>query len=180
MFLINHQAQADIWANWRLGRLKRDNRALMDRRQSSSAVGFGRRNESAESDPSERPLHVRTSSGLNMSLTPIINECEVTIAYAKLVKTFETGANTLLRKVGWPGGHGQFPLHWHPKEGVWALFAAGKPHRYSCGFGTINPEHRDSVQMVCHINPPRRGINRRCQGVFLTDHESRLYLATPP
>jgi hypothetical protein len=49
-------------------------------------------------------------------------------------------------------------------------------NRYWCVFGLGWPEESQSLGLVCEINIPFKGINRRVAGVFARDETGRLAL----
>ena len=111
------------------------------------------------------------------SLTPLVDRQEIAEAWALLQDAMRGGSEQLQRKVGWPGGNGDFTLYWHADQGVWGVlepdFASG---RYWFGLGTEDPRPVRMVSLVCEINPPVEGINRRCAGLFVRDADGVIYL----
>jgi hypothetical protein len=79
------------------------------------------------------------------------------------------------RSVGYQGGGGKFDVYWNEREQTWALL---RPHenRYWCAFGTENPEVTSGLTITCEINPPQKGINRRCAGLFFQGSDGKVYL----
>lgn len=112
-----------------------------------------------------------------MNFSPIEGVGESKKAYQELKKRLTEGAEKLKRNVGWPGGNGTFDVYWHERHGFWVAFDPNLESRYWCAFGTKDPGTQDRLKISCEINPPKRGIDRRCAGMFLKDAASRIYLA---
>jgi hypothetical protein len=97
------------------------------------------------------------------------------------VEALTSGCATFVRKVGWPGGHGEFTVYWRQEHRFWVVFHERSPHHYSCACGTRNPEDDSGeVRMTCQMNTARGQINRRCRAMFLKDGDSGVYLARRP
>lgn len=113
-----------------------------------------------------------------MSLTALTDQNEIDRAFDTLCGTLNQGCRIVRRKVGWQGGNGEYDLQWNSTEGFWTMqeqFEVG--NRHILLLGTQDPEPARMVGIVCEVNPPRSGINRRCAGVFLEDQEHNIYLA---
>jgi hypothetical protein len=111
-----------------------------------------------------------------MNLSPITTRKESKIAFNALRSSLIAGSKKFKRNVGWPGGHGEFTLHWHEDAHFWVVLDL-EESRYWCPYGTMDPNSYSSVEITLEINPPTEGINRRCGGIFLKDSGSSLYLA---
>jgi hypothetical protein len=111
------------------------------------------------------------------ALIPLTDREEIADAWKALCRSMQRGSQSIERTVGWPGGNGRFTLAWHPDHGIWGVmgpdFATG---RYWFGLGTEDPEPVRMVGLVCEINPPIEGINRRCAGLFARDADGMVYL----
>jgi hypothetical protein len=80
--------------------------------------------------------------------------------------------------VGWPGGNDTFTLYHHPAEGFWAVLEPDREvGRYWCALGTEDPIPSRMVGLVCEINSPFEGANRRVAGLFARDSSGTVYLA---
>ena len=83
--------------------------------------------------------------------------------------------------IGHPNGHLEAQAYWVSSVGLWAYFglppdekSPGK--RYWNVFGLEKPS--DSVSIMCEINPPVRGIDRRPAGAF-AEAGGELYVLHP-
>jgi hypothetical protein len=112
-----------------------------------------------------------------MNLSPITTRKESKIAFDALRSCLIAGSKEIRHKVGWPGGHGEFNLHWHEDARFWVVFGVEERSRYWCAYGRMDPKLHSSVDITCEINPPTKGTDRRCGGVLLKDSGSGLYLA---
>lgn len=113
-----------------------------------------------------------------MNLTPLTEQNEINQAYSTLCVTLNRDCRVLRRKVGWPGGNGEYDLQWNSTLGIWTMQEQfNVENRHILLLGTQNPEPKRMVGIVCEINPPRHGFNRRCAGVFLKDDDLSIYLA---
>ncbi|HVB56289.1 MAG TPA: HNH endonuclease [Candidatus Acidoferrales bacterium] len=104
---------------------------------------------------------------------------EITRAYDEFSKHLKAGAQRFRRqKVTWPNRNKLLDVFWHEKEHFWVTFAPRMvQNRYWIGLGNEKPIGRGTVEVRCEINPPKRGINRRCAGIFLKDLRGNTYLA---
>ena len=79
--------------------------------------------------------------------------------------------------IGYQGGNCDAPVTWLPSLGIWAYFGY-RPGEKSPGrrfwnvFGIGKPS--GMVGIVCEINPPLQGIDRRVQGAFARSSDGRL------
>ncbi len=74
--------------------------------------------------------------------------------------------------IGHPNGHLEAQAYWVSSVGLWAYFGfpsdeKSPSKRYWNVFGLEKPS--DSVSIMCEINPPVRGIDRRPAGAFAED-----------
>jgi hypothetical protein len=113
-----------------------------------------------------------------MSLVPLTDQNEIDRAFATLCKTLNQGSRVVRRKVGWQGGNGEYDLQWNAFAGFWTMQEQFEVrNRHILLLGTQNPELARMVGIVCEVNPPRSGINRRCAGILLKDQDHNIYLA---
>lgn len=111
-------------------------------------------------------------------LAPVTDKTEIRKAYHLLAKRLKTGAQKVVRLIGWQGGCDEFPVYWHPREEMWtALDTEYAGTRYWCPYGTANPNETDNLPITCEINPPYSGYDRRCAGVFARDENGHICLA---
>jgi hypothetical protein len=110
-------------------------------------------------------------------VTPLVNRDEIAAAYSQLRDRLIQGSRPISRPAGWQGGGGDFTVHWRPGEQIWAILDADfAGNRYWCAFGTQDPTLASGLTLVCEINPPVEGVNRRCAGLFVRDADGRIYL----
>jgi hypothetical protein len=74
--------------------------------------------------------------------------------------------------VGWRGDRDELNVYWHADERVWSFFKS----RWSA-YGIDDPKVKRSQSLICQIDPPMAGFNRRYAGVFLRDDHDRVYVA---
>ena len=72
-------------------------------------------------------------------------------------------------EIGYPSGRRKASVHWVPTAKLWAHFSLpsdekSSGQRYWNVFGLGKPT--TSVNIMCEINPPFQGINRRTGGAF--------------
>lgn len=111
-----------------------------------------------------------------MSLTALTDEKEIYRAFNTCSQTLKKGGKRLKRTVGYPGGHEERYLYWHPKEQFWTSSEKGR-NRYWCMFGVADPTTQHYLNITCEINSPLKEINRRCAGVYVKDEYGKIYLA---
>src|SRR5260370_33190144 len=105
-----------------------------------------------------------------MTLTPITSKSESKEAFLAFQTRARAGARSSVQEVGWPGGHGRFPVHWKAKHGFWTVLHAKLDNRYWIACGTQPPaETRKSLNITCAINPPKTGHNGRYARLLLQD-----------
>jgi hypothetical protein len=110
-------------------------------------------------------------------LTALVDPKEIATAYSALARRLSNGAKTFRHKVGWHGGHRHVVVRWHEQLGFWVLLnpKTDKNH-FWIGFGLQNPRRHKILGITCEINPPRRGVDRRCAGIFMRNSAGSLML----
>jgi hypothetical protein len=80
-------------------------------------------------------------------------------------------------KVGYKGDSEKLRISWSSKLGIWWGFYKVE-NRFWNAFGTEKPiwNAKTSHSIICEINPPFEGINRRMSGVFAKDSDNNLYV----
>src|SRR4030067_3014964 len=111
-----------------------------------------------------------------MSLTPLTNAKEIRAAYVTFARMLKRGGKQYLRTVGWPGGNTQEKVYWNDELGIWSFFTP-LDNRYWCLFGTKDAAKENYLPIIAEVNPPLRGINRRCAGLFARDGKGKVFLA---
>ena len=114
-----------------------------------------------------------------MNLRPITNRVESERAFATFKEHFERGAHVFPgHRVGFQGGGHSCDVYWHGALGVWGLFEPSLAKgRYWICYGLQNPADNSMLTIAVETNPPFEGVNRRCAGAFLQDHEDNWYIA---
>ena len=80
------------------------------------------------------------------------------------------------RRVGFQGGVEQVEVYWSSRLRIWMGFDRAD-NRFWNPFGTMNPDTRSALHIVCEINFPFTGINRRVGGTFVEDDAGKVYVA---
>ena len=114
-----------------------------------------------------------------MSLSPLTDEDEIRRAQQLMVRSLKKGGDEFSRTVGYRGGRQDVDVYWHSNYGFW--FGQPKPRRdlnqYWCAFGRTNPHSSHHLGIICEINSPFEGVNRRKGGVFLKSENGKIFLA---
>ena len=101
----------------------------------------------------------------------LVNEDEITKAQYEFKEAVSKAASEQIEtEIGYPGGHRKASVHWVPTAKLWAHFGLPSDEkspgqRYWNVFGLGKPTTA-SVSIMCEINPPFQGINRRPAGAF--------------
>ena len=109
----------------------------------------------------------------------LANEDEITKAQCEFKKAVVKAASEQIETtIGYPSGRRKASVHWVPKANLWAHFGLPSDEkspgqRYWNVFGLGKPT--TSVNIMCEINPPFQGINRRPAGAF-AQTEKNLYI----
>lgn len=114
-----------------------------------------------------------------MSLVPLTVEREVQQAFDGLCQTLNRNCQPFRRRIGWPGGNGDYDIKWNPQERFWTMQEQyPAKNRHILLLGSQNPAHpARMLGIICEVNPPQHGINRRCAGIFLKNERDEIYLA---
>ncbi len=99
-------------------------------------------------------------------MRPLTSRNPIRQAFDAFSERLRRDAQEFRREVGYQGGGGSYPVYWRPEERFWSLLELAD-NRYWCCFGLENPNSQNSLTIVCEINPPLEGINRRCAGFFV-------------
>lgn len=81
-------------------------------------------------------------------------------------------------KVGHKGGHEERLIRWSRLLGLWFYSEKREASRYWNIFGLSEaaPRENSMLSIVCEINPPVEGLNKRAQGVFMRDNNRHIWL----
>ena len=116
-----------------------------------------------------------------LSLIALTEAADVAAAFAALTRHFANG-EVVEGVVGFTGGSQTVPVRWFPAEKLWAYVEPEKQqNRLACAFGIQDPgeaaDPKPELNIVCEINPPREGIDRRSATVFVRSRHGAVYLA---
>lgn len=81
-------------------------------------------------------------------------------------------------KVGYKGGYEECTIRWSQALGLWFYSVKIEGSRYWNAFGIseVAPRENSMLSIVCEINPPVEGLNKRAQGAFARDENGRIWL----
>ena len=81
-------------------------------------------------------------------------------------------------KVGYKGGYEACTIRWSQAVGLWFYSEKIEGSRYWNAFGMseVPPKENSMLSIVCEINPPVEGVNKRAQGAFASDESGRVWL----
>lgn len=80
-------------------------------------------------------------------------------------------------KVGYKGGYENCSICWSHALGLW-FYSEKLQNRYWNVFSLseIPPKQNSMLSIVCEINPPIEGLNKRVQGAFARDNSGHIWL----
>jgi hypothetical protein len=112
-----------------------------------------------------------------LSLIALTEAADVAAAFAALTRHFADG-EVVESGVGFTGGSQTVALRWFPEEKFWTYIEPEQQqNRLWCAFGIQDPRESADLNIVCEINPPREGIDRRSATVFVRSRHGSVYLA---
>ena len=117
---------------------------------------------------------------VDVMLAPVTEKRAVKVAIDKLREQLNRGAIRCTNvSVGWRGGRIPLPLLWRSRDGFWAYPGDSRrtKTRYWMLYGIEDVSRTGSARIVCQINPPTSGVDRRCAGALVTDGTGSVYLA---
>ena len=81
-------------------------------------------------------------------------------------------------KLGYKGGYEDCSIFWSKALGLWfySRKIAGSRYWNAFGLSQVAPRKNSMLSIICEINPPIRGFDRRVQGAFVQDHEGHIWL----
>jgi hypothetical protein len=81
-------------------------------------------------------------------------------------------------KVGFKGGYVDCSIRWSKDLGLWFYSEKIEGSRYWNVFGLseVAPKQNSMLSIVCEINPPVEGLDRRAQGAFARDDHGHVWL----
>lgn len=112
-------------------------------------------------------------------LTVLTTAADSERAAASLERTLKRGCARRHCQVGYQGGGGTYDIYWNAALGFWSLLSRADNRYWYC-FGdhadSGGPIDGEDLGIVCEINPPLEGVNRRCAGAFAQDESGRVIL----
>lgn len=78
--------------------------------------------------------------------------------------------------LGFQGGNEEVDVYWLEQFGIWVSFQVKENHYYWNPFGIGEPFEGDILKIICEINSPLTGINRRISGAFAMDDNGEMYI----
>lgn len=109
-------------------------------------------------------------------LTTVTDKGESQHCFEELRTQWAQGAVKLQgRQVGFRGGSHTGTVYWRSEEKVWGLFETpASLKRFWICWGANDPD--ESLNITVETNPPLKGYDRRCAGIFLCDNRGRISL----
>jgi len=96
-----------------------------------------------------------------------------------VAKLDERCARQIPVKVGYKGGYEECTIRWSSQAvGLWFYSEKIEGSRYWNAFGIseVAPKENSMLSIVCEINPPVEGLNKRAQGAFARDENGHIWL----
>jgi hypothetical protein len=109
-------------------------------------------------------------------LRVIEDETAIKRCHALFVRSFKSFKDEdILANIGHQGASSRMKVSWSGRLGLWSVSrrVAGNPHWNA--FGLEKPERASHIPIVCEINFPLRGIDRRLGGAMAKDRSGRLF-----
>ena len=103
-------------------------------------------------------------------------------AQAIMLAAFRRGVEPRLATISYRGGRPKRKVYWHQQHAFWGSLNAKPPSEKGAGrrfwnaFGTQDPDHSDSLFIVCEVNPSHRTGNRQVSGFLGVDKAGRTIL----
>ena len=114
---------------------------------------------------------------LTLPILTLRNEIEN--AQRQFVAKLEERCNRQIpAKVGYKGGYEECVIRWSPLLGLWFYSEIIEANRYWNPFGLSEaaPRENSMLPIVCEINSPVEGLNKRAQGAFMRDENGHIWL----
>ncbi|MFQ5779376.1 MAG: hypothetical protein ACE5HN_01160 [Nitrospiria bacterium] len=110
-------------------------------------------------------------------LKVIEGEKEIKKAQQKFMDRFEQLTDEKIPVIiGYPGGHDKAKVSWISSLDIWTYFGEKAKNRYWNLFGLGKPKKDSMIPIVCEMNIPLNGINRRIGGAFAIDNAGDVIL----
>ena len=122
-----------------------------------------------------------TSSSLHewLYLFILTNRQELEHAQREFVTRLEKHCDVRIPvKVGYKGGYEDCSICWSQVLGLWFYSEKIEGSRYWNVFGLsdVAPRQNSMLSIVCEINPPIEGLNKKIQGAFARGDNGHIWL----
>lgn len=108
----------------------------------------------------------------------IIEHHEIEEAFRRLEHCVSENGERFEGVIGYQGATETANVWWHKKLQIWVWLQPDHiENRFCCSFGVEDPHVEHNLSVVCEFNPPRKGFNRRCAGLFVKDDSGNVFLA---
>ncbi len=111
-----------------------------------------------------------------VNLSIISRQEEIEKAQDKLSSILKNRAKIVEGVVRFPKKEELGKIYWISDLGIWYMYRFIGGNRYANGFGADEPEEGEYSIIICEINIPFEGINRRIGGAFARDPLGNYYL----
>jgi len=111
-----------------------------------------------------------------MSYILCTNGTKIAMAQRRMKAALKNGVRPIARRLGTKGGGGKEKHYWRPDLGIWVVMRE-LPNRYWNAFGIEDPGQPGSIDVVCEVNFPYNGVNRKIAAVLIEDAKGSLYVA---
>ena len=114
-----------------------------------------------------------------MALLVLTKKEEIEKAQNEFITTMKTYCDEQIPvKLGHQGDTIECTIYWSNRLGVWFHSRKIEGSRYWNAFGLaeVSPKPDSLLPIICEINPPIEGLNKRVQGAFVRDDNGRILL----
>jgi len=117
------------------------------------------------------------SGGDGKSMLKIVeDEAAVRKCHALFVKSFKSFKDEDIQaNIGHQGASTRMKVSWSARLGLWNISRRVPGNPYWNAFGLEKPEPSSHIPIVCEINFPLRGIDRRIGGAMARDRSGRIF-----
>jgi len=112
-----------------------------------------------------------------VNLSIVSSREEIKKAQDKMSSILKSRADKVVEGgAGFQGGEERGKVYWISDLRIWYMYRFIEGSRHWNGFGTDEPEDGENRTIICEINSPPEGINRRIGGAFARDPLGNYYL----
>jgi hypothetical protein len=108
----------------------------------------------------------------------LTNRQEIEYAQREFVMRLEKHCDKQIPvKVGYKGGYEECSIRWSQDLGLW-FYSEKAENRYWNVFGLseVAPKQNSMLSIVCEINPPIEGLNKKVQGAFARGDDNHVWI----